>query len=416
MSSVRVLPKAVRDQPGGFANTVLPWDRIWPGAAAAAVGIIAILLAGGGIELAVAVGVLWLASLFLVQPSEVQDRPFHDPDAIDQGTMDSLIEPLTTPLMLIENMRVTRANQAARETLGGHIVGQDARVALRHPEAIALLQDSESGSVQIQGLVRPRSVWEVIKRPYNGRYTVVELVNRSSEADLSRAHTDFVANASHELRTPLASIIGYVETLADPEDEPPKKQRGKFLDTVLSEANRMQALVEDLMSLSRVEANKHERPATPVDLNALVERAARDGAGPKRVERLVFQFARPFTVLGDSQQLEQVVRNLVDNALKYGGPGEPVTVALAPTAREGVLLTIEDRGPGIAPEHIPHLTRRFYRTDPGRSRAGGGTGLGLAIVKHIVERHLGRLEIDSVLGRGTKVAIRMPELVIDEVE
>ncbi len=384
--------------------------RITAGAGAALVGIVFIAASGAGFELALAIGVLWLASLFLVQPANPGDMRAEDRETFDDEAVENLLEPLSTPLIFVESMRVTRANGAARELLGAHIVGQDARVALRHPEAIAMLHGDDEQEVRIQGLVSPRSIWDLRRRPVGTGRLLLELVNRSSEADLSRAHTDFVANASHELRTPLSSIIGYVEILADPEARPDKQRRLKFLAVIEREARRMQSLVSDLMSLSRVEASKHERPAKPMKLGALVQRAARDGAGPDRTERLEFRIPRDFRVLGDPEQLEQVVRNLVDNALKYGDEDKKVTVSLAPGPRASAILAVEDRGTGIPPEHVPHLTRRFYRTDPGRSRASGGTGLGLAIVKHIVERHLGRLDIDSVLGEGTTVRIRLPAL------
>jgi len=254
------------------------------------------------------------------------------------------------------------------------------------------------------------------RQPIDDRYSLIELVDRTAEADVSRAHTDFVANASHELRTPLASIIGYVETLAEEGDRADPTMTAKFLDTVLREAKRLQSLVSDLMSLSRVEAEKHDQPRQKIDLNALVDRAARDGAGPGRLNRL--QVERPsgeVVVRGDGDQLEQVVRNLVDNALKYGDAELPVTVSLGQGERDMAVIEVRDRGEGIAPEHLPHLTRRFYRTDPGRSRAAGGTGLGLAIVKHIVERHRGRLDIASKEGEGTSVTVRLP-LALAEVE
>ena len=162
------------------------------------------------------------------------------------------------------------------------------------------------------------------------------------------------------------------------------------------------------MSLSRIEAEKHDQPAERIELKPLVDRAARDAAGPDRVARVEFELEDGLTVRGDQQQLEQLVRNLVDNALKYGAEDERVTVSLAPGQGESARLSVTDRGDGIAPEHLPHLTRRFYRTDPGRSRASGGTGLGLAIVKHIVERHRGRLDIDSKVGTGTTVSVRIP--------
>jgi len=237
---------------------------------------------------------------------------------------------------------------------------------------------------------------------------MLEFINQTAEADISRAHTDFVANASHELRTPLAAILGYVETLQEGDGRLDTPTAQKFLAIIEREANRLHALVSDLMSLSRVEAEKHDLPTERIDLVSLVERAARDAAGPQRTDRLTLDLTTEPIVLGDLQQLEQVVRNLVDNALKYGAPDRPVTVTLDLMQGNQARIAVIDQGEGIAPEQIPHLTRRFYRTDPGRSRASGGTGLGLAIVKHIVERHRGRLDITSEIGKGTRVVVRIP--------
>jgi two-component system phosphate regulon sensor histidine kinase PhoR len=247
------------------------------------------------------------------------------------------------------------------------------------------------------------------RQPIDARYSLIELVNRTAETDVGRAHTDFVANASHELRTPLASIIGYMETLADADEEIDEARRSLFHATVLREARRLESLVDDLMSLSRIEAEKHDKPREPIDLALLLQQASRDGAGTDRQPRLEFRLdPGKHTVRGDRNQLEQLIRNLVDNALKYGAADSKVTVGMKPNDRGMAVITVRDRGEGIAPEHVPHLTRRFYRTDPGRSRAAGGTGLGLAIVKHIVERHRGLLDIASRVGEGTTVTVALP--------
>ncbi|HXD03535.1 MAG TPA: ATP-binding protein, partial [Novosphingobium sp.] len=151
------------------------------------------------------------------------------------------------------------------------------------------------------------------------------------------------------------------------------------------------------------EAEKHDVPTEPVDLVSLVRQVAGEATALAGKDRVALSLpASPLAMPGDRAQLEQLVRNLIDNALKYGGVEEPVDVGLS-GGDDGIVLTVRDHGPGIAPEHLPHLTRRFYRADPGRSRASGGTGLGLAIVKHIVERHRGRLDIASTLGQGTTV-------------
>ena len=290
-----------------------------------------------------------------------------------------------------------------------------ARLSLRHPVAVELLNRPKGGRATIQGLTGPRSNWEMRRQPIDERYSLVELIDKTSESDVGRAHTDFVANASHELRTPLASIIGYVETLRESGETLDEATSNRFLDTILREGKRLQNLVSDLMSLSRVEAEKHDLPSRKLALKPLVERAARDAAGAERLARLELALDYDAQVRGDEQQLEQLVRNLVDNALKYGSLEEPVTVSLTRSADGLARIAVVDRGEGIAAEHIPHLTRRFYRTDPGRSRASGGTGLGLAIVKHIVERHRGRLDISSETGKGTEVIVRIPVLAEDVV-
>nr|WP_232843047.1 ATP-binding protein [Allopontixanthobacter confluentis] len=386
----------------------------WPGVAIAGAACFVAGMAGTNIWLLLAIFLVWSASLYLVTatPPAPVAAPAKGP--FTQATIGELIEHSATPLLMTDRNRVTIANQAARDVLGEHILGQDVRVAFRHPSAIALLDRKGPGSATIHGLARRKDIWRMNRQEIDDRFTVVELINRTAEAQISRAHTDFVANASHELRTPLASIIGYVETLREDGNVPPETQK-KFLTTILSEANRLQNLVSDLMSLSRVEAEKHDEPGESVDLKPLVEMSARDAAGAERFERIEFGDLQPMTVLGDPRQLEQLVRNLVDNALKYGSADEKVTVSLSETSDGNAQLTVMDRGEGIAEEHLPHLTRRFYRTDPGRSRASGGTGLGLAIVKHIVERHRGRLDITSKVGKGTVVNVRIPRVAQESI-
>ncbi|BBC72695.1 two-component sensor histidine kinase [Altererythrobacter sp. B11] len=368
------------------------------------------LLAGVDGWLVLGVVLVWCCSFWLLAaPPAPPPRERTDGLQLTRTGMRDLIEHSGLPMMMLDGERIIVANAAARENIGAHVVGQDARVALRHPVAVDLLARPGGGSATIQGLTGPRSNWQMSRQVLDERYSLIELINRTAEADISRAHTDFVANASHELRTPLASIIGYMETLVEEDGAIDQKRANRFHQTVLREARRLQNLVDDLMSLSRVEAEKHDHPRERVDLVPIVGQAARDGAGPDRLERLDLTLpGEPMLVRGDHRQLEQLVRNLVDNGLKYGDQEKPVSVSLTVDQRRRAIISVEDRGEGIAPEHIPHLTRRFYRTDPGRSRAAGGTGLGLAIVKHIVERHRGTLDISSKLGRGTVVTIRLP--------
>ncbi|WP_086607431.1 sensor histidine kinase [Erythrobacter donghaensis] len=378
------------------------------GISLAAVTFAALLLLGIDVVIALAVLTVWVGSLLVAA-----GRPPDPPKAktrqrLTIESISDLIENSSIPLVITDRNTIALANNAARRMLGPHVIGQDTRVALRNPEAISLLGDNAQNEAIVRGLVRRGDIWQINRQTIDDRLAMLEFINQTAEADISRAHTDFVANASHELRTPLAAILGYVETLQEGDGSLDAPTARKFLGIIEREAQRLHALVSDLMSLSRVEAEKHDLPTTRIDLAALVERAARDAAGSNRIERLVLDIAAEPVVLGDVQQLEQVVRNLVDNALKYGAADAPVTVELNLAQGDLARIAVQDQGEGIAPEQIPHLTRRFYRTDPGRSRASGGTGLGLAIVKHIVERHRGRLDITSTLGKGTRVVVRLP--------
>jgi two-component system, OmpR family, phosphate regulon sensor histidine kinase PhoR len=379
----------------------------WGGAALAALACGVAAAFGVPWPLTAALFLVWCGTLALnttpppPPPAEQPAAPF------SETQMGDLFELSEMPVVVTSGSRVSVANAAARELFGAHILDQDIRMTLRNPEAMRLVDSGESGGVTISGLVRRRDVWRINRKGLSDGIGVLEFVNRTAEADISRAHTDFVANASHELRTPLASIIGYVETLREEGADIDPATADRFLSTIQREAKRLQSLVGDLMSLSRIEAEKHEVPTDRIDFSALAERAARDAAGSDRIERLAFDITPDLCVEGDAQQLEQVVRNLVDNAFKYGSAADPVSIAVTPLEPSRVELTVTDRGEGIDAEHIPHLTRRFYRTDPGRSRASGGTGLGLAIVKHVVERHRGKLDIASTRGQGTCVTVRL---------
>lgn len=375
------------------------------GIALIALGIDVLLVSGAVL--------LWVGTLYLASARPPAPTPPDRSGVISRENVGELIEHSATPLLLLESGKVAVANRAAQRVLGEHVIGQDARMAFRQPEAVKLLGKNRSGTAIVRGLVRRRDIWRVNQQVIGPHLSALELINLTAEADISRAHTDFVANASHELRTPLASIIGYVETLQEQGTSLDTATSQRFLDTILREAKRLQSLVSDLMSLSRVEAEKHDQPTEVIELAPVVERAARDAAGGDRAERLQISSEPQLRIRCDRQQIEQLVRNLVDNALKYGSPGTPVSVEVGATQDGHVRMAVTDQGEGIAPEHLPHLTRRFYRTDPGRSRSSGGTGLGLAIVKHIVERHRGRLDIESRLGEGTSVVVRIPAVSTD---
>jgi two-component system, OmpR family, phosphate regulon sensor histidine kinase PhoR len=321
-----------------------------------------------------------------------------------------LLELVDLPMLLLSDEQVTQANSVARTLLGSHIEKQDVRLALRDPEAIALIrhtrQNGTTGRTRLIGLSVRGSVWEMACHRLGKNRLLIVLYDLSVQASVARAHADFVANASHELRTPLASIIGYVETLSDPKAGEDAETRKRFLTTIRTEAQRIQLLVEDLMSLSRIEASRHEAPAENVDLVQLCREAQSEA---NLGNRLVFNFNhKTVNIAADRTQILQVLRNLIDNAAKYGKTDGEISMKLEAVDTGWVTVAVEDQGEGIAPEHLPRLTERFYRADASRSRAAGGTGLGLSIVKHIIERHRGRLDINSWPGQGTRVSIMLP--------
>ena len=228
---------------------------------------------------------------------------------------------------------------------------------------------------------------------------------------------DFVANASHELRTPLATLSGFIDTLQGPAREDPAA-RERFLAIMQVQANRMARLIDDLLSLSRIELNAHLRPDTQVDLVAIVRQVAdslQTLARDRNVEVDMTAPAGPLLVLGDRDELIRVFENLVENALKYAASGKRIDIRLslaqAAGGKQEARVAVRDHGPGIAPEHLPRLTERFYRVNVSESRAQGGTGLGLALVKHILARHGGRLTIESVLGQGATFVAHLPMAV-----
>lgn len=318
------------------------------------------------------------------------------------------------PLLGVADNIVAIANDAAIRLLGRHIVGADIRTAIRHPVAAEWLSrndaDAALDTINLLDFPRPGQRWTMRVAVLSNRERIVFLADRSALDAADRMRSDFVANASHELRTPLAAILGYVETLQDMNGEADAPTRHRFLSIIEREARRMQQLVIDLLSISRVEADRFRRPTTEVDLTAILRHtiAQLQDSESERPQDIVAAFDdAPLPMLGDAAQLGQLAHNIISNAMKYGRPRTPVTVELL---REGsrVRLSVSDEGDGIAPDHIPRLTERFYRVDEARSRSVGGTGLGLAIVKHIGERHQGQLDIASELGKGTRVSVTFP--------
>jgi two-component system phosphate regulon sensor histidine kinase PhoR len=319
----------------------------------------------------------------------------------------SLIEAISDPLLVLDGFHISHANQAARTLLGEHIVGDYVRLALRHPSAGPVLSGDEDGPVALTGLGGHDRLWELSAGTIRPGKRLLRLTDRSAQRAAEQMRVDFVANASHELRTPLASLIGFIETLEEANGPEDADTRLRFLSIMEGEARRMQRLIDDLMSLSRIEADRYYQPRDQVDLAPVLREVADEFAARKDGARLDIGTPQSAIVIGDRGQLHQLIHNIISNAFKYAREATPIRVSLR--VGSGIaLFTVVDEGEGIAPEHLPRLTERFYRADPGRSRAIGGTGLGLAIVKHIVERHRGRLEIASTVGVGTNVTVELP--------
>lgn len=361
--------------------------------------------------------VAWLlATERTAEPTSAMDEP-DDPFDRALPILIDVLDAFDEPLLLAERQQVTMANRAARSLLGDHIIGEDIRLAIRHPAAAERLMGSgnEAGSGQpitLIGLGDADRHWQLTVRSIGARRRLVRLSDRTSHHVAEKMRVDFVANASHELRTPLATLIGFIETLEDDAAGNDKPTRERFLGIMADEARRMQQLIDDLISLSRIEADKFSPPDDAVFVESLigeVSDAALAGSGTENVGRIQrLPMAAGLRVRGDRAQLSQLLHNLIGNALKYGRPGTPITIGAEAVGDRMIRITVTDEGDGISPEHLPRLTERFYRVDPSRSRAMGGTGLGLAIVKHIVERHRGQLDIRSEQGIGTAVSVSLP--------
>jgi two-component system phosphate regulon sensor histidine kinase PhoR len=346
----------------------------------------------------------------------------------------SLIDNLPDPLLLLDDGRmVVRANKAAKSLLGPTLTRRDLAAVLRNPmvlEAIdAVLAGAAGQECEFAQMVPLERVFQArIERlegqPPDGGSVILTLHDLTAQKQIERMRADFVANASHELRTPLAALAGFIETLRGParDDE---EARDRFLAIMAEQAGRMSRLIADLLSLSRIELNEHTPPNQRVDLSRqliAVAEMMRPLAGARGITIRLNLVPDPGTIPGQTDELTQLVQNLLDNAVKYGREGSVIEVGAHPVSEDelpgaagaalragpAVRITVRDQGEGIAREHLPRLTERFYRVDTARSRKLGGTGLGLAIVKHIVNRHRGIMTIDSQIGVGTTFSVWLP--------
>ncbi|MEM7213375.1 MAG: ATP-binding protein [Pseudomonadota bacterium] len=406
------------------------------GAFVATGGSLVVGFDGVFLAFAAGVGALVGAVLLPARPEEVQlelktvpvvdesTRPFVEtPDDLPEsvGTYPHLLDALPIGVLLIgTDMSVRTVNSMMRQIFGlPREAGYPIETLRARPllEAIARVGNTGGPEVFEMTLSRGTNVMlNVHVHPVPPSETddvalivAVEDITTAQVAD--ELHRDFVANASHELKTPLAVVSGLIETLQGPAKNDPIGTE-RFLGRLASQTRRMTRLVEDLMSLNRIELNERVLPEAPEDLARLVEEtidALRPVAEGSDVELVLHAIDDAPQVMAEREELGQLFGNLIDNAIKYGGTGKEVHIRFQRSRNDGQIgVTVEDQGPGIAREHLPRLTERFYRVDIGRSREKGGTGLGLAICKHIINRHRGRLEIESILGEGSQFTVWLP--------
>ena len=336
---------------------------------------------------------------------------------------DSVLAGVPLPLVLIgADARVIMANAPACVLLGQNPKGRPFITVLRQPaihEAIErTLQTGQASDARfVVAAATQETVYRVLVAPTDGGGALVSFTDTTDLEQAGQMRRDFVANVSHELRTPLTALLGFIETLRTSARDDPSA-RDRFLTIMEREASRMNRLVSDLLSLSRVEANERMRPTEKIDLFAIINAVVstlRPIAAAEGVTIDIASNTGPVMVRADPDQMTQVFSNLIENAVKYGGTGKLVNVsieriAVDPSLRQpSVRVDVIDRGAGIDAVHIPRLTERFYRVDSHRSREQGGTGLGLAIVKHIVNRHRGRFRIESQTGKGSRFSVILPE-------
>jgi two-component system phosphate regulon sensor histidine kinase PhoR len=349
----------------------------------------------------------------ILRPAEQTDD---DPLAALPPMTRVLLDQLPSPVMLLDaDEKVLFVNHAMRDVLGPGLDRKRASQVLRNPEVLEAIAQARQGEATNVPFSLPVPI-ERHYQAYAARISVSPSVTAVLLHDLTvvkrseQLRADFIANASHELRTPLAAVSGFIETLRGhaKDDEVAREQ---FLSIMGVEANRMRRLIDDLLSLSRIEMNEHVKPEGRVDLDGVVRQAVA-ALKPLAAQDDITVTVEPEPglpkVLGEHDELVQLFQNLAHNAIKYGHEGGRVWVTLGRAGADQVFASVRDDGEGIAPNAIPRLTERFYRVDVKRSRERGGTGLGLAIVKHIISRHQGRLSIESKPGEGSTFTVFLP--------
>jgi two-component system phosphate regulon sensor histidine kinase PhoR len=365
--------------------------------------------------------------LIRLQRAHSNGWPAKVTEQADLPQLQALLDAMPNPVVAIDGASITvAANARARLVLPGLRLQQPVALVLHAAELIEtidrVIANGQPGKAHFSEKVPAERWYEVyvvpVRPPAAGAGRPLLLLTFHDLTPLYRVEqmrADFVANASHELRTPLAALSGFIDTLLGPAKDDPAA-REKFLGIMQTQASRMARLIDDLLSLSRIELRAHVSPSVPLDLVAILRQvldSLQTLARERDVKLTLAAPNNPITVRGDRDELTRLFENLVENALKYGAAGKRVEVRVDLVKIGGgkpdeAKIAVRDYGPGIAPEHMPRLTERFYRVDVGQSRAEGGTGLGLALVKHILARHEGRLEIDSTLGQGSTFTAIIP--------
>lgn len=345
-----------------------------------------------------------------------------------------ILDCLPDPVILLDRNRVVAyANRAASDLLDIDLAGHDLARSVRHPRVLEAVDsvlgtDGQSASeisfpAPVPRIFQLHVTGMPLGNDPGGIAGVVTFTDMTTARRSEQMRADFVANASHELRSPLSVMLGFIETLKGPASQDDAARR-RFLEIMHREAQRMARLIDDLMSLSRVEINEHVRPREPVKISEILLNVAESLSVQAEQRRMPIRVNcgddLP-TMGGDPDQLFQVFRNLVENAIRYGREDSAVEVRververIRETGAEGIAVHVIDRGEGIPKEAIPRLTERFYRVDKARSKSIGGTGLGLAIVKHIVNRHRGHLSVESTLGHGSVFTVCLPCLESEKI-
>lgn len=336
-----------------------------------------------------------------------------------------VLDSIPDPLLLVDRARrIRQANRAARALVTTNPIGQDLAAVIRDPrllEEVDIALETRSDRSAEFDLPYPRArcfavrIVPLAKPAEDGTVLIVSLQDMTAVKQLEQTRVDFIANVSHELRTPLSALVGFIETLQGPAKNDPEA-REKFLNIMGGQAKRMVRLVADLLSLSRIELNEHVSPTGTAAIGDVLK-AVRDMLSLKaEAKGMTLAVAVPPdlpAIPGSRDELTQLFQNLTDNAIKYGAANSVVRIEARRQERgslpgPAVSIAVTDRGEGIPREHLPRLTERFYRIDRARSQELGGTGLGLAIVKHIVNRHRGRLTIESALGEGSTFTVYLP--------